>query len=65
MSNDSEIIPYEQAVALHGAEMIEAVLRHGRHHHDDGGRPYWLAAELAEALELVAIEESREEDTSP
>ena len=65
MNGDSEIVSHEQAVALHGTGTIEAVLRHGRHHHDDSGRPYWIAEELAEALELVIIESSREEHPPP
>jgi hypothetical protein len=59
--NPHEIITYKDAVAMYGREMIEAIMPHDRHHHDESGRPYWLAEELAEAAELVQIERSREE----
>jgi hypothetical protein len=56
------VITYEQAVTIIDAETIEAALLHDRHYRDDHGRPYWPTAEdLAEALELVEIERSREE----
>jgi hypothetical protein len=55
------IITYKDAVAMYGREMVEAIMLHGRHHHDDQGRPYWLEEELAEAAQLVELERRREE----
>jgi hypothetical protein len=53
--SDDEIITYDDTLATFGPEELEAIMRHGRHHHDDDGRPYWLASDLAEAADLVAF----------
>jgi hypothetical protein len=57
-------INLRQARRLLGRETVDRVLEHGRHHHDDRGRPWWFESELDELDELgslVAIETSREE----
>jgi hypothetical protein len=54
--DSGSIITYTEAVRQYGKELIESVLCHDRHHHDDHGRPYWLESELEEVLELVEIE---------
>jgi hypothetical protein len=40
--------------------MVDRILAHNRHHHDSNGQPWWIQEELAESLDLVEIEESRE-----
>jgi hypothetical protein len=56
MTMRTDVSTYADAVKQHGQELIDAVLSHHRHHHDDRGRPYWIEAELAETIELVEIE---------
>jgi hypothetical protein len=59
--SDHDIITYDDAVTIYGEDTVEAALAHHRHHHDDSGRPHWIAEELVEAVGLVEYEQDREE----
>jgi hypothetical protein len=61
MISDEDVITYDEAVGIYGQDTVEAALVHQRHHHDDDGRPYWIAAELVEAVGLVERERDQEE----
>ncbi len=54
-------ISLRDAIATHGSDIIDAVRGHKRHRTDDQGGIYWIEDELAELVELVAIQRARED----
>jgi len=56
-----DFISYDAVVEDYGQEVADRLLGYRRHHHGDAKQPYWPDCVADELLELMRIEDEREE----
>jgi hypothetical protein len=54
-----EPVTKQEVIGSYGQEYYEAAVAYGRHHHDEAGKPYWMAKEWDTVVGLLEIEGER------